>query len=98
MAMQVRVKAMTWEASGIVSYDLHPVNGELPAFTAGAHIDVTLPGGMVRSYSLLNSQAERHRYRIAVQKDRASRGGSRWIHDNVRPGDLLTVSTPRNNF
>ena len=98
MALQVRIKSITWEAPGIVSYDLRPLAGELPPFSAGAHIDLTLPGGLVRSYSLLNSQAERHRYRIAVQKDRASRGGSRWIHDNLRPGELVTISAPRNNF
>src|SRR6185437_16476044 len=98
MALQVRIKAMTWEAPNIVSYDLRPVEGGLPPFSAGAHIDLTLSGGLVRSYSLLNSQAERHRYRIAVQKDRASRGGSRWIHDNLRPGDVVAISAPRNNF
>lgn len=99
MTLQVRVKSLTWEAPNIVSYDLRPMAGdELPGFTAGAHIDLSLSNGFVRSYSLLNSQAERHRYVIAVQNDRASRGGSRWIHENVRPGDVLTISGPRNNF
>jgi vanillate O-demethylase ferredoxin subunit len=99
MALEVRIKAMTWEAPDIVSYDLRPLAvGELPPFTAGAHIDLTLSGGLVRSYSLLNPPSERHRYRIAVQKDRASRGGSRWIHDNLRPGDVVAISAPRNNF
>ncbi|HEX7055522.1 MAG TPA: PDR/VanB family oxidoreductase [Burkholderiales bacterium] len=99
MSLQVLLKSLTWEAPGIVSYDLRPVDGgELPPFTAGAHIDLALGNGMRRSYSLLNSQAERHRYVIAVQKDRASRGGSRWIHDNLRPGDVLTIEPPRNNF
>ena len=99
MSLQVRVRSATWEAPGIVSYELRAVNGgELPAFSAGAHIDLTLPSGMVRSYSLTNPQSERHRYAIAVQKDRASRGGSKWIHDNLRPGDVIGISEPRNNF
>lgn len=98
-ALRLRVHAAAWEAPDIHSYVLRlPASGELPAFTAGAHIDLTLPGGLVRSYSLVNSQTERHRYVIAIQKDRASRGGSRWLHDNLRVGDLLNVAGPRNNF
>jgi vanillate O-demethylase ferredoxin subunit len=96
---QLRITSTTWEAPNIVSYELRPPEGgELPPFTAGAHIDLTLPNGLVRSYSLLNAQSERHRYVIAVQKDRASRGGSKWVHENFRAGDLVTVNGPRNNF
>ena len=99
MSFQVRVKSATWEAPSITSFDLRPLaGGELPAFTAGAHIDLTLPNGLIRSYSLVNPQTERHRYVIAVQKDRASRGGSKWVHENFRAGDVLTINGPRNNF
>lgn len=99
MMLNLRIKSSTWEAPEIVSYDLRPVEGaELPPFTAGAHIDLTLPSGLVRSYSLVNLQSERHRYVIAVQKDRASRGGSTWVHANFRAGDILAVDGPRNNF
>jgi vanillate O-demethylase ferredoxin subunit len=99
MTLRLRVKTATWEAPGVVSYDLRPLEaGELPAFTAGAHIDLTLANGLIRSYSLTNPQSERHRYVIAVQKDRATRGGSKWLHENLRPGDVLTVNGPRNNF
>lgn len=99
MSLQLRVKTATWQAPGIVSYELQaPDGGELPPFTAGAHVDLTLPSGLVRSYSLVNAQSERHRYVIAVQRDRASRGGSTWVHDHLRPGDVLPVNGPRNNF
>ena len=99
VTLSLRIISATWEAPNIISYELRPPEGgELPAFTAGAHIDITLPNGLVRSYSLLNPQSERHRYVIAVQKDRASRGGSRWVHENFRAGDLVTVNGPRNNF
>jgi vanillate O-demethylase ferredoxin subunit len=99
VTLKLRVKTATWEAPGIVSYELRPVEaGELPPFSAGAHIDLTLPNALIRSYSLVNPQAERHRYVIAVQKDRATRGGSKWVHENLRPGDILTVNGPRNNF
>ncbi|MBM3347573.1 MAG: oxidoreductase [Betaproteobacteria bacterium] len=98
-ALRLLVHASAWEAPDIRSYELRqPTGGVLPAFTAGAHVDLTLPSGLVRSYSLVNSQTERHRYVIAIQKDRASRGGSRWLHDNLRVGDLLNVAGPRNNF
>ncbi|MGH2509785.1 MAG: ferredoxin reductase, partial [Ktedonobacteraceae bacterium] len=99
MSMSLRVQAIRWEARRILSYELRlPEGGELPDFTAGAHIDLSLPNGMVRSYSLLNSQLDRHRYIIAVQNDRASRGGSKWIHENLRVGHVMQVSEPRNNF
>jgi tetrachlorobenzoquinone reductase len=99
VTLNLRIKTATWEAPDILSYELRPLDGgNLPAFTAGAHIDLALPNGLVRSYSLLNPQSERHRYVIAVQKDRGSRGGSKWVHDNFRAGGMLSVSSPRNNF
>ena len=97
--LEVRVKRISYEAENINSYELvAPRGGELVRFTAGSHIDLHLPNGMIRSYSLVNDQNERHRYVIAVNKDRNSRGGSQFVHDNIRAGDLVTVSRPRNNF
>ncbi|WP_129271817.1 PDR/VanB family oxidoreductase [Bradyrhizobium betae] len=97
--LQLRVKRITPEAESIKSYELVPSDGaELPAFTAGAHIDLHLSNGLIRSYSLVNDQRERHRYVIAVNKDPASRGGSAFIHDQIRAGDTVTASGPRNNF
>lgn len=96
---EVRIKSVTWEAVDICSYELRMPGGtELPAFTAGAHIDVQLPNGLERSYSLVNSQSERDRYVIAVQKDRTSRGGSKWVHERFRAGDMVTITAPKNNF
>lgn len=97
--LRLRVHSVTWEAEGVFSYELRdPERAALPAFTAGAHVDLHLSNGMVRSYSLVNGQDERLRYVIAVQKDRASRGGSTWVHEKLRTGDLVAVSAPRNNF
>lgn len=99
MTLNLRVHVATWEAPNILSYELRSIDGqELPAFTAGAHIDLKLPNGLVRSYSLVNPQTERNRYVIAVQKDRQSRGGSKWVHQNLRPGEIIAVGGPRNNF
>ncbi|MDD2546845.1 MAG: PDR/VanB family oxidoreductase [Burkholderiaceae bacterium] len=98
--LQVRVRATTYEAEGILGFELTPLAPatELPAFTAGAHIDLHLDKGLVRSYSLLNDPQERHRYCIAVNKDAKSRGGSRYLHEALRTGSLLTIGAPRNNF
>ena len=98
--LQVRVKSVIWEADGILSFELCPMppRKELPAFTAGAHVDVHLPNGVLRSYSLLNSQDERQRYVIGVNKDAQSRSGSRYMHETLRAGDTLTIGCPRNNF
>ncbi len=97
--IQARVISITREAEGINSYELQDRAGrELVPFTAGAHVDLHLPNGLIRSYSLVNPPRERHRYVIAVNRDAASRGGSRFIHEHLRVGDAIAVGTPRNNF
>ena len=97
--IRVVVAAVTHEASGIAAWEFRPADGaELPPFTAGAHLDLHLANGMVRSYSLCNSQDERQRYVVAINNDPASRGGSRFVHETLRPGDRLEISAPRNNF
>ena len=80
-------------------YELHSLDGgELQPFSAGAHIDLHLGNGLHRSYSLVNDPAEHHRYVIAVARDAQTRGGSAFIHDTVRKGDVLEISAPKNNF
>jgi vanillate O-demethylase ferredoxin subunit len=97
--LTVRVAHKRTEADGICSLELHAQgDAPLPAFTAGAHIDVHLPNGLVRQYSLCNDPAETHRYLIAVLRDPASRGGSQAVHDQVHPGMTLSISPPRNHF
>jgi tetrachlorobenzoquinone reductase len=96
---KLRVKRISYEAENINSYELVlPGGGDLTPFTAGSHIDLHLPNGMVRSYSLVNDQSERHRYVIAVNKDASGRGGSCFIHNTIKAGDILEVSAPHNNF
>lgn len=95
----VKVARKSVEAENMVSFELIPAEGdELPAFTAGSHVDVTLPTGMVRQYSLLNSASERHRYIIGVWRDANSRGGSKTLFQSVNEGDILKVGEPRNRF
>jgi phthalate 4,5-dioxygenase reductase subunit len=86
-------------ARGIRLFELRdPAGGELPAFTAGAHVAVHTPGGAVRKYSLCNDPAERERYVIAVKREAGWRGGSRSLVDGVAPGAALEVSPPANTF
>ncbi len=70
----------------------------LPSFAAGAHIDVHLPNGLTRSYSLLNSPRERHRYLIGVLREQHSRGGSEWIHAGLAAGTEIVADGPTNDF
>lgn len=87
------------EATAIHSFELmHPHGHELPPFTAGAHIDLHLPGGLVRQYSLCNDPAERHRYVIAILREDNGRGGSRTAHEHLRVGQLVQTGEPRNHF
>ena len=72
--------------------------GELPAFTAGAHIDIELGMGEARSYSLLNDPSDRHRYVLGVLREAAGNGGSAWMHDVLKVGDVLQCSEPTNDF
>jgi ferredoxin-NADP reductase len=96
--LEVVVAARRVDRSGSVELDLRPRFGNLPAFTAGAHVQMFLPNGLIRSYSLMNNQDERHRYVCGVGLDRNSRGGSSYIHEAVVEGSLLTISEPNTLF
>jgi vanillate O-demethylase ferredoxin subunit len=74
-----------------------PDGAELPAFEAGAHVEVRI-GDFIRQYSLFNSQSERRRYRIAVKREALGRGGSARLCDTVECGDRLPVRGPRHAF
>jgi len=97
--LKVRVSRKMIEAVDIASFELIRVDGRpLPVFSAGSHIDVHLPGGVTRQYSLCNNSIEAYRYVIGVLRDAGSRGGSRAMHDEVAEGDVLHISAPKNHF
>lgn len=97
--LKAKVRRRQTQAQDIASYELvREGGGALPPFSAGAHIDVHLPGGLVRQYSLCNAPHEATHYRLGVLRDAASRGGSLAMHDQVHEGDVLTISEPRNQF
>jgi vanillate O-demethylase ferredoxin subunit len=97
--IEVRVARKTTEALDINAYELVAHDGgELPAFDAGSHVDVHLPNGLVRQYSLCGGPLQQGRYRIAVLRDPQTRGGSQAAHDLVHEGDVIRISAPRNLF
>lgn len=97
--VHVQVRRVIQETAEVRSFELAAVNGQvLPAFSAGAHIDVHLPGNVVRQYSLCNGPDDKDCYVIGVKRETASRGGSSALHEKVKKGDFLQVSAPRNNF
>lgn len=97
--LEVYVVRKTHEALGVCSFELSAANGEpLPAFTAGAHIDVHVAPGLIRQYSLCNPPHERHRYLIAVLNEPTSRGGSKALHERMDAGAVLRIGEPRNLF
>lgn len=97
--LSVRVARKWQEAQDICAVELVAEPGQtLPGFSAGSHIDVHLPGGLTRQYSLCNDPAEQQHYQIAVLRDPASRGGSVAVHDLVQEGQALQISAPKNHF
>jgi tetrachlorobenzoquinone reductase len=93
------VKQMTWESEGVLTLALAPGDGQtLPSWDPGAHIDVILDNGQVRQYSLCGSPDDPSSYRIAVLREPSSRGGSAYIHSQLRPGQTVMARGPRNHF
>jgi ferredoxin-NADP reductase len=90
---------MDRRAQGVLSLELRAVDGSLlPDWTPGAHIEIELAEGIVRQYSLCSSPNKNESWRIAVLREPASRGGSKLIHESIRPGHVVSARGPRNNF
>lgn len=80
-----------------VTFEL-PDGAELPPWRPGAHIDIEMPSGAARQYSLCGDPAERHRYRIAVRLVPNGRGGSTEVHRGLPVGSRVRIGLPRNAF
>lgn len=92
-----RVADRVKRADGVVGLTLTGVDGELPKWTPGAHIDVVLPSGQCRQYSLCGPMTSAN-YEIAVRIEPDGRGGSREVHEGLLPGTIVKISAPRNRF
>lgn len=96
---RLTVGAIREEADGVVSLTLeNPDGGALPAWDPGAHLDVLLPNGLLRQYSLCSDPADSAQWRVAVLREPTGRGGSDYIHTQLRPGDIVEVRGPKHNF
>jgi ferredoxin-NADP reductase len=97
--MSLRVRQLRHEADGVVSVLLgDPAGVALPPWTAGAHLELHLPSGRIRHYSLVGDPRDLGSYRVAVLREADGRGGSIEIHDSLRVGSHVQVRAPRNNF
>ena len=97
--IEVRVTAIRYAARDTHLYEFTRLDGQpFPTYAPGAHIDLHLPNGLLRNYSLSVAEPEPSTYTVGIKRDPASRGGSRWIHEALMVGAILKVSAPRNNF
>ncbi|MCR9159857.1 MAG: fatty acid desaturase [Nannocystaceae bacterium] len=99
VCLDARVQTIRDVARDVRAITFAPAPGtHFPAFEAGAHVDVHLPSGLVRQYSLCNSPTDPDSYEIAVKLDTHGRGGSAEVHAALREGTRLTLGAPRNLF
>jgi ferredoxin-NADP reductase len=97
--IEVRLTAIRFAARDTNIFEFRRSDGQpLPPYEPGAHVDMHLPSGHVRNYSLIVAQPDPGVYTFGIKRDPASRGGSRYIHDELRVGRTLKISAPRNNF
>jgi cytochrome P450/ferredoxin-NADP reductase len=95
----VRVETKQEVADGVVALTLRQItDSPLPRWTPGAHVDLILDGVPTRQYSLCGDPADHHLWRLGILRDANGGGGSRFVHDRLRPGDTVRVRGPRNNF
>lgn len=98
MRTRLRVRRHEWVSDSVVSVELCDADGlPLPPWSPGSHIDLTLPGGIVRHYSLCGDPTQ-PAWRVAVLREPESRGGSAYLCESLREGDVVEAGAPRNNF
>ncbi|MFD7073283.1 PDR/VanB family oxidoreductase [Nocardioides sp. NPDC059952] len=95
---EVTVRQAKLEADGVISLELVPDSGLLPAYEPGSHLDIELPSGLVRQYSLCSPPADLSFYRIAVLREPEGRGGSEEVHETALVGKRVRIRGPRNHF
>src|SRR5262249_42470431 len=97
--VDVRITAIRYIARDTHLFELAPPDGAvLPPSEPGAHIDVHLPNGVMRQYSLTHPDRCPKSYELGIKRNPESRGGSRFIFDALKVGQMLKISLPRNNF
>jgi tetrachlorobenzoquinone reductase len=98
-AIAVRLTAIQPVARDTSLFTFQSLDGRpLPGYAPGAHIDLHLPNGLLRNYSLTEATPGPSTYTVGIKRDPESRGGSRFIHEQLQVGTTITISAPRNNF
>jgi len=98
-SIEMRLTAIVYGGEGTNLFEFRTLDGaDVPPFTAGAHVDVNLPNGTIRQYSIASSQTDCSRYLLGVKLEEKGRGGSRFLHEQVRVGHVLKIGLPRNHF
>jgi ferredoxin-NADP reductase len=100
--MQVRVAKVTQVADKVKRFRFERTDGQpMPIFSGGAHVIISMRDGLVlrrNPYSLMSSPSDANGYEISVLRVEQSRGGSAFLHEKVKEGDTLVVSSPVNLF
>src|SRR5690349_12208543 len=97
LTMTLRVQGGDMVAQDIREFRFaHPEGTELPEFTAGSHLLIQTPSGVTRRYSLASAPQDLDHYTIAVKREGNGRGGSISMVDDLKVGDVVHVSPPRN--
>jgi ferredoxin-NADP reductase len=96
--LAARLQSVRSAAKGIHLFEFAALDGPFPAAAPGAHLDIYLPGEMLRQYSLVTPLCSASSYVVAVKREDAGRGGSIWLHDEASVGAEFRLSQPRNNF
>lgn len=95
----LRVVGKQVQADGVLTLDLAaPSGGRLRDWTPGSHVDLVLPNGLTRQYSLCGDRFDPTTYRVGVLLEPESRGGSAYVHRELAVGDVVGIGGPRNNF
>jgi len=95
----VRVMSVRYAGPETLMFELETLGKQpLPEAAPGAHIDVRVSRDLVRQYSLITPLSTPSAYVVAVQRDVHGRGGSKLVHDEIRPGVVLQISLLRNHF
>ncbi len=97
--LKLRLQSVRYAAAGTHLYEFADPDGTpLPAYAPGAHLDVHMPGGLMRQYSLARPWREGEGYLVGIKLDADTRGGSRYMHEQARVGQLFEIGGPRNHF
>lgn len=96
---RARVTRLQRAARSVLDIQLVADSGQpLPEAQAGSHIDIRLPNGLIRQYSVHQYDRSLGSYSIGIGLSEPSRGGSAFMHERLKVGDVLEIGLPRNNF